>query len=266
MPNLLAVSSLAWDEQEEEEGFALLAASNFSATELIPARVEKRGSTYYNKLLAGHGLSAVALQAIFYGCEGLHLLRDQNAFDRLVDRVKRLATIGDKLHVPIGIFGAPTLRNFTLGEEKHQKQLGLERLHILDQVLEDHAFKIALEPVPKCYGSDFLKTSAEILECLDAIEATNLVLMQDTACIQLGSAELLSDVERNASHAVHFHVSEPQLGAFFEAEVDHSAVAQRLRQSGYGGPISIEMRRTGSEWKNALLHAMHLVEQSYGAC
>lgn len=265
MHSVLSVSSLAWDAQEEQAGFQLLQSLGVHGTELIPARVEAGGVEQYRQLMARHDLSPLAMQSIFFGCEGMHLLRGKEAFGRLADRVKKLAVLGDALAVPLGIFGAPKLRNFGSADPQNAIALGKERLRVLDQMLQDHDFKLALEPVPRVYGNDFLTTSAEILDCISELGATNLALVQDTACIDLGSSGLVPDIRNYSASAAHFHVAEPHLAAFSNPVIAHSDAAKALREAGYRGAISIEMCRQSANWMQDVSNAVHFVRSIYGA-
>jgi sugar phosphate isomerase/epimerase len=263
MPNLLSVSSLAWDASEDALGFALLSELAVPATELIPARVEQFGVDHYQRLLAQNNLRAVAMQSIFFGSEGLHLLRDQEAFERLADHVEEVAAVASELEIPLGIFGAPALRSFTGGNGTGQESLGMERLRQLDRRLQACDFKLAIEPVPEAYGCDFLTTSTAIAECLSSIDASHLVLMLDTACIELGGADLRTDVQTFAPQVPHVHVSEPNIGAFGTPAIDHVMVAEILAEQGYNGPLSIEMRRQEQDWQGNIRQAIAQVRESY---
>ena len=60
----------------------------------------------------------------------------------------------------------------------------------------------------------------------------------------------------------HFHVSEPNLGAFHQPLIDHRSVAAALRSLSYGGWISLEMREA-EQPVAALTEAVQFVQNTY---
>jgi sugar phosphate isomerase/epimerase len=266
---MLNVSSLAWGAENESEGFAHLNALGVKGVELIPKRIDDCAATskeaidLYRDLLAHHSLSACAMQAIYYGSQGLHLLHDEDAFNRLVARTQEIARLADGLGVPVGVFGAPGVRNNTDLTAKEALDLGATRLHRLDKALAGFDFKLGLEPVPAFYNNHFLTTAEEIISVTEDIGATRMGLHLDIACVTLGGGDIVEDIQNYAARALHFHVAEPDLAGFSSPQMPHKTTADALQKSPYKGEVAIEMKSMGAHWKNDIETAVSYVRAVY---
>ena len=266
---MLAVSSLAWSDEHEMAGMEALHALDVPGIELIPRRIERYAETRdagiaaYRAALERNNLQPVAMQAIYFGTPGLQLLQSEDAFNALVERSKEVAAIGDALGIPVGIFGAPGVRKIDgLGTDDIAR-IGADRLHRLDRALADHTFKLGLEPVPPAYGNHFLTTSRDIVDTLERIDAKNIALQLDIGCVTLGGGSIVDDISAYGHRAVHFHISERDLGGFDTPEFDHPAAGDALATSGYSGATAIEMKSGGDDWRHALSVACAYARTSY---
>lgn len=267
---MLAVSSLAWSDDEEWEGFEQLSTLGVRGVELIPRRVELHnvnrrdiGLRDYRERMNSLDLVPVAMQAIFFGENEIHLLKSEDAFERLVARSRSVAELGVQLGAKVGVFGAPSVRtNATLAEEV-ARELGAERLHRLDDALADFDFKLALEPVPERYGNGFLTRTEEILAMLEMIDAKRIALHLDISCVTLGGGDIVSDIREGGAHAVHFHIAEPDLGTFAAPVAPHDAAGAALAASAYRGALAIEMKRAGDTWREDVAEAVAFARRAY---
>ena len=73
---MLAVSSIAWPDDADFAGMALLQSLGVQGVELVPGRILDRGCSgpdsrheEYNSVLKKYGLTPVAMQAIYYGAD-----------------------------------------------------------------------------------------------------------------------------------------------------------------------------------------------------
>lgn len=260
---MMSISSLAWDADEDEVGFALLQSLGVRVTEAIPARIKARGFHQFQDILACNDLTACAFQSIFFGVSDLHLLRSEDTFTNLLNYVHELAEVADAMGVPVGIFGAPALRSAPELTSDARDALGFERLKRLDDALQSHDFCLALEPVPACYGNGYLTRCSEIYEALQELDAKRLTLVLDTACVGLGEENLPMAFQSYGAEAVHVHVAEPNLKGFAEVQLDHVGASAALVQSGYSGPISIEMRRQSDDWQDDISIAVRYLQKTY---
>lgn len=255
---MLAVSSLAWSDDEEFEGMRLLGMLGVSGIELIPRRLELHSDDLsttiatYRQAMDTHGLTPVAMQAIYYGAQGLQILQSEEAFDLLVNRSVQVAAMGDMLGVPVGVLGAPGVRRIDGLSSLEVVEVGQERLHRLDKALGGHDFKLALEPVPAYYGNHFLTSCHDIHATLKEIGAKNLALQLDIGCISLGEGDVVADITNFGCHAAHYHISEKDLGGFDTPLFEHARAGKALNKKGYTHAKAIEMKRDDIDWRKAI--------------
>ena len=60
----------------------------------------------------------------------------------------------------------------------------------------------------------------------------------------------------------HFHASEPDLAPLGSSRTDHRALGRRLRQAGYDGWRSAEMRAS-EDWRGAMRRAAEIMAAAY---
>ena len=104
--------------------------------------------------------------------------------------------------------------------------------------------RICLEPNPKQYGceiGDRVESAAQIVR---AVRSPWMNLVLDTGCCEMMGDSFADAVLRHHDILAHVHVSMPDLGTFESASrVQHRENASALRDVGYHGAISLEMRQ-----------------------
>lgn len=265
----LAVSGLAWTDDEEAQGLALLSELNVRGVELLPFRIESSADTHrarvqkYHHLMEKNSLTPVAMQALYFGSRNLHLLEDEAQFGALVERTEEIAVLADDLGVRIGVFGAPSVRSNPALDKEVALELGLERLLRLDRMLANHDFRLLIEPVPAYYGNSFLTTSDQIVAALNKMPFSNIGLQLDIGCVTLGGGDIVDDIKSNAGHFDHFHISEPDLGPYDSPMSHHEAAGTALRAIGYERWVAIEMKRQSPDWRAAIEKAVEFAVGNY---
>ena len=85
----------------------------------------------------------------------------------------------------------------------------------------------------------------------------------DTGGMHLSGEDAFGMIQRYAGLALHFHASEPHLQAFAAPVAEHAASAEALRQVGYNGYVSIEMRAM-ADGLNSISQAIDFISLVYG--
>ena len=99
----LSVSSLAWPADREAEAFQRLTALGVTGVEIAPTRLAPWDALTpsiladYRHRIETAGLKVSSLQAILFGRDDVHLLRDAAAFARLQDHIRRVSEIAATL-------------------------------------------------------------------------------------------------------------------------------------------------------------------------
>ncbi len=269
-PPRIALSNLAFPAAEAPRLLAALAAEGLAGVEVAPTRLgpweamTPAAVAAHRAELAALGLAVPSLQAILFGAEGVALLGDAAAFDRLLDHLRRVAAIGAGFGAGIAVFGSPRQRSRGALPAAEAFALGAERLRRAAELcIAEGGPALGLEPVPAAYGGDFLETAAEVLAMVRAVDHPGLRVHLDTGCVLLGGGEIGAAVRAAAPWLAHFHAAEPQLGPFAAPVADHAGAAAALAETGYAGWVSIEMREA-PDWAEAVPAAFRTVRAAYG--
>lgn len=264
----LAVSNIAWTDDEEDEVLSGLRGAAVDGIEVAPTRFWPRweGITHgkiaeQRMRLRDQGMDVPALQAIFYGRTDLSLFSSGAARNRLFSHMERVLDIANGLGATALVLGAPALRKYGEGSEADQKEMGKETLMELGLVCSARDVALCIEPIPPAYGGEFLADFREILELLANTDPQpkGLRLQFDTACLFLGGHNPADALGVCKGQIGHFHVSEPHLGNFAPPVLEHTRIGEALLASDYQGWISLEMRAPGGGPRQVLRAVDHVM-------
>lgn len=261
----LAVSSIAWDVEDEHVIRQLLHDIGVVGVELAPTQywadlTRLRGPTPgdVRERWVAHGLDVVACQALLYGQPGLQLFEPTSGFETYL---RGAISVGAALGATNLVFGAP--RNRLLGEldASHAWGTATEVFRRLAAWAADSATRLVIEANPPEYGADWLTTVAEAADFVRAVESPGLGLHIDTACMYLVGEDPTVVIPPNADIIRHVHLSNRELGAVGRgAEVPIGPTLEVLQAVGYTGWVSIEMRNRGH---GGLLEAVEHVQREF---
>lgn len=263
----LSVSNIAFPGAELTSAIALLRRLGISAIEVAPYNVFGRWDVQTSdlhtlrKTLTDAGLRCPAMQGIVYNVGRAHLFASDDARDALYRHLLMIAKMAGALGAKACVFGAPKLRDPGSLPAPKAREIAVDFFRRIGPVFASEGTTLAFEPNAADYGCRFITTTASAIDLLDEIDTRGVGLQIDTGTLFLESEgpEILLRVSR---HAVHAHVSEPHLAPLGTSGVDHRPVAMALRNSGYRGSLSIEMR-TVDDWQAAIETATGLVRRIY---
>lgn len=266
------MSNLAWAPADTPAALDRLAALGVQGIEAAPTRIAgwddltEGALAGYRRQAAAAGLQIPSLQALFFGRPGDQLLGDAAAFGTMAEHARRIAGMAGTLGAGIAVFGAP--RNRTRGAlpEADAEDLAAVRLHILGHIAQAAGLVIALEPVPACYGADFLLRAADVRRLVRRCGHPAIRTHLDSACVVLAGDGLADEIAATGSGEgglAHYHIAEPGLGPFDAPSCPHAAAGDALRQAGYAGWLVIEMREQPGGLA-AVETAVRLAWQAYG--
>lgn len=244
----IAFSNLAWGPEADEEVLTLLASSGVRGLELAPVKIfgdiEKATETRaveYRKSVEDKGLTIAAFQAYLFGRPELRLFDDstRRAFTDFTERVIDLTVRCGADRV---VYGAPKSRDRLGRKEEECREIALRTFSELGVYAAERDIAFCLEPNPPAYDCNFASNAATAAELVRQVDSPGFRLHLDTACMTLAGDDITRTIRDNADILAHFHISEPRLGDFSEPEMDHAVAAAALRESGYDGWVSIEMR------------------------
>jgi D-psicose/D-tagatose/L-ribulose 3-epimerase len=265
-----AVSNIAWDWTEEDAVLRELQNAGVTGIEVAPTKVwpDWSGATpkaagILRQRLADRGFFIPALQSVLFGRSALRLFGDRAA--RLALR-EHLAMVG-RLAYAIGaramVFGSPQNRDRGLLPSRAAMDQAVEFFSDVGSALSPMGVALCIEANPPAYQCNFLTRWHEAAELVQRVHSPGIALHFDVACTVLAGDDPIVAIQDCEIPFAHFHISEPLLGAFYEPRIDHAAVGKALRERGYQGWLSIEMRRHEDPVR-ALREAIRNAKDCYG--
>ncbi len=268
----LGVSNLAWAPADTPAALDRLAALGVQGIEAAPTRIAgwnrltQGALAGFRHQAAAVGLQIPSLQALFFGRPSDQLLGDAAAFAAMAEHTRRIAAIAETLGATVAVFGAPRNRIRGTLTEAAAEELAAARLQTLGAIAQAAGLVLALEPVPACYGADFLLHAADVRRLVRRCGHPGIRTHLDSACITLAGDGLAHEIAATGAGEgglAHYHIAEPGLGPFDSPSCPHAAAGDALRQVGYGRWLVIEMREQPGGLA-AVETAVRLARQAYG--
>ena len=259
------VSNIAWPPADLPEALDLLRDAGCTAVEIAPFNVfgrwhdlDAEARTLRDQIEA-RGLVCSALQGILFNAEGVELFASDASRDRLQHHLEKIASLAGLLGAKACVFGAPKQRDPGTLDPAQAWDIAVATLRRCAPAFANAGTTLAFEANARHYGCRFVTTTAQAVDLVAAIDHPGIGLQIDTGTLIL-EAEPPEILAAAARHAVHAHISEPNLQA--PGSVDHTAIAAALRASGYTGSLSIEMGKTET-WRTAIPAAIAFVRAAY---
>jgi sugar phosphate isomerase/epimerase len=263
----LSVSNIAFPENELNRAIALLKELGVDGVEVAPFHAFGRWDVgpaevaAFRNNLTQQNLRCPALQGIVYHAGAAHLFASEEAREALHRHLVMVARMAGALGAAACVFGAPKLRDPADLPPNEARRIAVDFFKRIGPVFASEGSKLTLEPNARRYGCRFITTTAEAIGLLDEIDTAGVGLQIDTGTFFLEGEdpEILMRAVRYAAHA---HLSEPDLAPLGSTGVDHRALADALRRSGYCRSLSIEMR-VATDWPDAIRRAVSLARETY---
>jgi sugar phosphate isomerase/epimerase len=249
----LALSNLAWELEHDAAVLDIMVDHGVRGVELAPTKVfadplaaSAQELQDYRASWLDRGIQIVALQALLFGKPELTLFDGEAARASLLDHLAGMARVGGTLGVETLVFGSP--RNRLVGNLPREDAMAIAVpfFRRAGALAAEHDVALCIEPNPERYGCDFVRTSTEGAELVNAVDHPGFGLHLDAAGLSLGGEDVDRAIRECAGAIRHFHASEPDLGALGEGSVDHARAAAALRGTGYDRWVSVEMRHDPS--------------------
>lgn len=249
----LAMSSIAWEPPEDEAVARILREHGFAGVELAPTKIFPRpdaadepAMTACREAWSRRGLPIVALQALLFGHPELTVFGD--ARPRTLEYLTGVARLGGRLGAGALVFGSPRNRARGSLPERDAWPAAVEFFRALGTAAARAGTCVCIEPNPPRYGADFIVDSEEALRLVEEVASPGFGLHLDAACALLAGEDFPARLRASAHVLRHVHLSEPDLAPVRAGgSVDLPAIAAALRDIGYAGWVSVEMKPAGLE-------------------
>jgi sugar phosphate isomerase/epimerase len=247
----LAMSSIAWDPPDDDAAARILREHGFQGVELAPTKIFPRPDAASDAEVAAcreawsrRGLRIVALQALLFGHPDLTVFSE--ARPRTLDYLTGVAGLGARLGAGALVFGSPRNRARGSLPEAVAWRAAVEFFRALGTAAAQAGTCICIEPNPTHYGADFITTSEQALRLVEEVRSPGFGLHLDAACALLAGEDFPARLRKSAHVLRHVHVSEPDLAPVRPGgTLDLPSIGAALRDIGYSGWVSVEMKPAG---------------------
>lgn len=208
------------------------------------------------------GFTIPALQAILYGKPELDLFEEGEKRDPLLSHLHVVVQLASDLGARALVFGSPSHRSIAPRDPAAAGCRARETLSEVGKICAAKDVTFCIEPIPAAYGGEYLPRWRDVAEVVDELDTPGIGLHFDTACVALGGDDPVSAIGECAHLIRHFHVSEPHLAGFESPSLPHAEIGRALREQGYDGWVSIEMR-AAENVHSAIERAVTMVRKWY---
>lgn len=242
----LAISNIAWGQEDDEHMYAYMQKQGFTGLEIAPTRLFTdpydnlpKAAETAEDIKNRYAIDIVSMQSICFGRDE-QIFKNENERESLKDYVKLATDFAKAVNCPNMVFGSPKNRN--IGEGQHDVAVSFFRE--LGVYAHTKSTVLAMEPNPEIYGTNFLNYTADAVMFVKEADCPGLKINLDFGTI-LANNEDVDAVAGFLPYVNHIHISEPFLEPIQPRE-EHKKLAALLQNAGYDKYISVEMKNTGN--------------------
>jgi D-psicose/D-tagatose/L-ribulose 3-epimerase len=266
----LAASNIAWDPADDDVVAKILCERGFKGVEIAPSKrwespteATKEQVTEYRDQWSKRGLEVVAMQALLFGRPDLKLFGPSTVREALREYLEALIEIAHGLGARALVFGSPKNRKRGRLPLNEATPIAAEFFRQVGSIAASRGCVLCIEPNPAAYDCDFITTTAEAVALCAMIDSPGVMVNGDAGTIALNAEDPLATIPGAAQSFGHFHASEPFLGEVGEGSVQQLC-ATALKDCGYTGWVSVEMRAGEGSRPDAIGRAADRVRRLYG--
>ncbi|MBL4618065.1 MAG: sugar phosphate isomerase/epimerase [Robiginitomaculum sp.] len=257
----LAISNIAWPFEQFEQALQIMSLHNVKGLEIAPGLIFPNEADPFSpsdqaqrdvqSKLSDFGITMVSMQSLLYGASGAEVFGGHAARKQFQLGMERAITLSGRLGIPNLVFGSPKARVIPDNMPQTQAlEIAVDVMSSLGDFAKAVNTKIAIEPCPKEYGTNFLNTTKQAIEFCDAVNHPAITLNFDLGALIMNDE--LQHYEnappQGLHHISHIHISEPYLGPAPQDWRRLRKITQEIKNLGYQDWISIEMLgKKGSE-------------------
>jgi sugar phosphate isomerase/epimerase len=188
------------------------------------------------------GLQVIGLHWLLAKTEGMQVTSPEPAVrQRTADYLVELARACRDLGGDLMVFGSPAQRRLPAGHGREKAvDFIVDTFRRAARGIADQGVRLCLEPLSPP-EADFINTCDEALEILGKLGQPHFVLHLDVKAMSTEEVITPELISRHGQTAGHFHANDVnRRGPGFGA-TDFVPVFRALKQSGYGGWVSLEV-------------------------
>ncbi len=267
-----AISNIAWNLADDGAVAEWMVEAEVRGVEIAPTKVwprpllaTAREVADYRHFWEERGIRIVAMQALLFGRSDLTIFESREKREETLEYLDRIMVIASALGAGPIVFGSPKNRRIGAHATADVEQIGVDFFRRAGDAAMRHGVVLCIEPNPTQYECDYITCAREGIELVAKVDHPGFRLHLDAAGMTLSGDPLEASIRAAAPSLCHFHVSEPFLGAIGKGGVRHDVLASTLREIGYTGFTSVEMRyNLAEDLESELRRVLRLLRQTYG--
>lgn len=269
----LAVSNIAWTKDEEPAIAALLKDLGVRYIELAPTKqwddptkAQDDEIQEYKDWWAGYGIEVVAFQSMLFNRPDLKIFESPANRAECLSYLKEFVVLAGKMGVKAMVFGSPKNRQKGELSNEEAETIAAEFFTVLGTIAKENNLYFCIEPNAVQYACDFITNAAEGMDFVKKVNTDGFGLHLDIACMTLAGDNVTKSITEAAPLLKHFHISSPMLEAVEDRpDVHHTEAATALRNIGYDGFVSIEMKPLDGSAVDRVKKAVLFAQQTYSS-
>lgn len=255
----IAVSNIAWTKDEDAAAAALLQELGVQYIELAPTKqwVDPTKApddevSAYKQLWESHGLRVVAFQSMLFPRPDLKVFESDSNRAEAITYLSDFIGLANKLGAKVMVYGSPKNRQRGDMPNDEANAIAADFFDSLGDRAQQAGVYFCIEPNPTDYACDFVTNAKQGIDFVKLVNNPGFPLHLDIAGMTLAGDDVAASIRDAAPILKHYHVSSPMLAQVEDRDdIKHRDAAQALRDIGYDGYVSIEMR-PGSEGEDNL--------------
>lgn len=239
----LAISNIAWCDDNNEKVYDIMWKHGFSGLEIAPTRIVAENpydniedaKMWYNKIQEKYGFVIPSMQSIWYG-RTEKLFGSSEERNKLLQYTKKAIDFAESIGCKNLVFGCPKNRNIS---DESNKNIANDFFGELATYAHLHNTVLSMEANPAIYNTNYINTTKEAIDIVELINNEGFKVNLDVGTM-VENNESISILQGKVGVINHVHISEPGLKKIEERDL-HKELFSILKKEKYEGYISIEM-------------------------
>ena len=263
----LAVSNIAWKNDEFNKFYELLSSLDCSGVEIAPSKlwgdlsdVSKENITLFLSDMKKNKLEFLGFHSLLYGRKDLQLFKDNESRINAKNFLFKLIELCSKLNGKNLVFGSPQNRNTF--NNKNADEIGKLFFDEVANYAKKYGIFICLEPLDISM-TNFLNSIQETGEFIHQVRNSNLKLHIDTKSFLLSKESIENNIIKFGQIIKHVHISDKNLNELNDDTEIHKELANSLIKINYNEYLSLEMRRIENNEFNSIKNSVKFIKENY---
>lgn len=246
----LAVSNIAWTNEEETQIAEALSRLGVKYVEIAPTKIwedptkaTQKEIEAYISFWKKYGIEVVAFQSMLFTHPEYKLFESDENRALTLSYLRDFIVLAGKMGAKRMVFGSPKNRQKGALGDGEANTIAVDFFRALGDTGKENDVCFCIEPNATDYACDFVTTADAGAELVSRVDSEGFGLHLDIACMTLAGDDIKTSIVNARDILRHFHISSPMLGQVEEGtDVQHQVAANALKEISYDGFVSIEMR------------------------